>query len=92
MAKFEVGEVAIITGAAHPFTHLIGCEVEITSHPSIVSEYGVGYTGIANGRNPHPDYFEEAALRKKKPPEELSSWEEVQKLTNWNPVKEVEHG
>jgi len=26
-------------------------------------------------------------LRKKKPPEETSSWEEMQKLTQWNPTK-----
>ena len=84
MVKFEVGEVAILRNCS--FAEHNGLECMIL---------GAGITeGTYKVEIPDSPYklvwlgCEESQLIKKKPPQELSSWDEVQKLTNWNPIKE----
>lgn len=92
MDKFKVGEVAI-------YQHLTislksnGEECEIIRgldyHEDSEFPHKLMYiTKDANGIF----VVKPENLRKKNPPQELSTWEEVQKLTNWNPSKEVSHG
>jgi hypothetical protein len=86
MDKFEIGEIAEIINAKAPFLHLIGCEVGITKKVGVRSPYGVCYEGEISGSLPHPDCLEEIALRKNKPP--AATWQEVQQITGWSPIKE----
>jgi len=89
MSKFKVGDVVIFIDSDRAHHNLIGEECEVLRLlDSSVSSY------------PTPQFYEislrdknryigcaENCLRKKKKPEETSSWEEIQKLTNWNPQK-----
>lgn len=88
MSKFSVGEIAIvvwsITGEG------VNEEVEIKSEPF-----------SKNGKLVHEvkfddkyyGYFQPKHLRKKKPPQELGCWEDVEKIPlgingeGWNPTK-----
>lgn len=97
MDKFRKDEIAIIAKAIL-FPHFEGLECTILTKAfadedgDIVHEIEIqGY-----GRTLHdgrkftigPEF-----LRKKKPPQELSTWEAVQKITGWNPTKQkVIHG
>ena len=85
MAKFKVGEVAIIQSKEFPSYN--GNETRI------ITLYFDNNDEQAYRCSMHPTSFggwNESALRKKKPPEELSTWEEVQEDTGWNP-KKVNH-
>lgn len=93
MAKFSVGEMAIIDNCKS-YPSFIGMECEILSNPydgigSITGELCIGYDACLQNGEKHS--IAERCLRKKKPPQELTTWEEVQKLTNWNPTKVEEH-
>jgi len=86
MNKFKVGEIAIIKldlGGNHLETIGRECEI-IEAYPSI-NVYKVTIPSIKDGF----DFWKAKGceLRKKPPKEETSSWEEIQKLTNWNPKK-----
>ncbi len=93
--KFSVGEIAIIVSApANPGA--VGMECEIIRLPDLLSsgEYGIH---VPNYKEPPGKMWTipERYLRKKQPPkEELGSWEELQKITEWgdkagwNPTKE----
>ena len=93
--KFEVGEIA--TGQNFIIsTELNGAEIEITSLPRLITPYDIGsdkmgeegfYYGVKIKGNA-VNRLKQKFLRKKKPPkEELSTWEEIQKLTSWTPEK-----
>lgn len=87
MSKFKVGEIVIIQSKSHPEYN--GMETEIIE---ILARRVGGYrctiepeyTFMQNG-------WAESALRKRRPPQETSTWEEVQEITKWNPSKEVNH-
>lgn len=77
MDSFKPGDIAVIV-SAHPFYHhLIGCDVEITSHAMHDTPYGIAYDGNVSGPKPHPEYYEHLALRKKKPPKESKDIQET---------------
>jgi len=83
MSKFKVGEIAIICSVDFPEYN--GTETEILGvFHSGTSSNGVGYRCTIQKRG-----WSESALRKKKPPEEKTTWEEIQEITNWNPSKAV---
>lgn len=88
MDKFEVGEIAILQNCYNPERN--GQEVEIVDKASfrktIENPQGelMHFTEHRNGANYYASLNQ---LRKKKPPEELSTWEEIQQLTNWTPEK-----
>lgn len=89
MAKFEVGEIAIYQNLVGRGQYWNGEECEVIKplgkylsniEPDELVYYVKDGQGIFSVR--------EDQIRKKKPPkEELSTWEEIQKLTNWNPEK-----
>jgi len=87
MSKFKINEVAIEIEA--------GKDVEILSRLLAPREYqnnSIYTNGISGYRvlflaDNTKGFVPERLLRKKKRPEETSSWEEIQKLTNWNPKK-----
>lgn len=95
--KFEIGEVAILIADGNKKGSTKGCEVEcevISIEHEMVGL--LGYEIIIDGDicgspfSRQGEWFvSTVSLRKKKPPEGLSSWEEIQKLTNWNPSKQV---
>lgn len=85
MAKFEVGEIAVALGG---LTRPSEAECEILD----VLGKGVYKILVDGCRSTMKDggwLIKERHLRKKKPPEEPASWEEIQELTNWNPTKET---
>ena len=86
MAKFEIGEIAvIIKDLSGNLPHVIGADVEIITGPPS-DEYIYDY--VTKDGDGNIWYCIESELRKKKPPkEELSTWEAIQKLTDWNPKK-----
>lgn len=96
MAKFEVGEIAV----GHNFkisTHLNGEDLLIVGgyySYKCDSLNGVPCTPylLTGYKVKHPDggtsVVKESNLRKKHPPQELSSWENIQEITGWNPTKE----
>lgn len=94
MAKFSVGEVAILTNVFHPtYAVMSGSEVTILKLPAprmtrhvddnlfrIEETYVIevpGYGKFAADEN---------QLRKKRPPEETTSWDKCV----WNPLKQPE--
>jgi len=89
MSKFKVGEAVIILGSVYP-----------TSEGEIISEMyeyngKVGHDVIIldnvcqSADSVSGEWFSpEKMLRKKKPPQETTTWEEMQEITNWNPSKE----
>ena len=98
--KFEIGEIAIfMIDFTVPGICQSGSECEIYSGPYHgIDEYEHGcdgewywcvFDGDPSPRGPNNSWAVRAvSLRKKKPPEELSTWEEVQKITGWNPTKQ----
>ena len=94
MSKFKIGEIVILINVMNEiFRHQVGTECEIASE-RYQNNGRVGYDIFIEGDiypyNSDGRWFTlESNLRKKKPPkEELSTWEEIQKLTNWSPNKE----
>lgn len=91
---FKIGEIVIYIGRRKIF---YGYEVEIVKGPYIdlrcpeQPSYDFivpGYPCDAlNSENAEWAAWE-SRFRKRKPPQELSTWEEIQKLTNWNPSHE----
>ena len=90
MAKFKVGEIAVIVDSV--FHEFIGAECVILGPAENWddADYIVGINADTSKYNDGQWVTSEKNLRKKKPPEELSTWEEVQAITNWNP-KKVNH-
>jgi hypothetical protein len=101
MAKFSVGEVAVIAGA-YDYPELVGAECTIKSTPYIQShkKHGthLGYAIILNGDQGMLELFApEHCLRKKQPPEKYTdqftpadkSFKDL--MSDWNkaPVKAV---
>lgn len=88
MNKFEIGEIAIIDNSVHK-PEFVGMECEIISREIYGIAKGTEYAayGYIVEINGETHGFVKACLRKKKPPQELSTWEEVEKLTHWNPTK-----
>ena len=84
MSKFSVGEIAIIAGpSAHGVYDYTGKEVEILSEPYIDEYQDYGYeVDIDGDRN---WFVPEYQLKKKKPPHDY--WQDVEKVTGWNPTK-----
>lgn len=95
MAKFEIGEIAL---AYNDDTGDVSeCEIiAVPGHSLPIFPCGDYVINVpTNKSSTRPNGYweaEEKFLRKKKPPEELSTWEEVQKLTNWNPKKVAHDG
>ena len=93
ITHFKIGEIAIIN-CPDSIDH--NHEVEITSilmpakticnkcltKANSIPAYTVRNSNGVNG------WAAPKHLRKKRPPEKLSTWEEVQKDTNWNPAKQ----
>jgi len=83
MAKFEIGEIAIAVGRGEPHE----CElIRKTRRPGgwvirVPSLPSPGITGVWN--------IDEKNLRKKRPPEELGSWNTIRELTNANTTEET---
>lgn len=91
MSKFKVGEVAIVVNADYHKNH-IGRECEIICvNPVTLSgaprDYEISIKGIRAPALTNGWYTHESHLRKKKPPQETSTWEEVQEIVGWNPSK-----
>lgn len=93
MDKFEIGEVAVLKCLTKS-AHYNGRECEIVS-----AEYEycgeIGYDAIIPDDPCHKKdsikgewFVQTEFLRKKQPPQELSTWEAVQKETGWNPTKQ----
>ena len=93
MDKFSLNEVAVVIrgqGETDPWMEkYIGEEVEVISGLELSERtidncyYKVKASdGLVFGATP-------SSLRKKKPKEEPATWQEIQRLTNWNPTKEV---
>ena len=101
MAKFSLGEIAIVINT----NQCSGCsnnhECEITSSRRYDYEqwgYDIMVPGFPSQYKDGKWFCPEFNLRKKQPPkEELGSWEDIQKITEWgdnagrNPVKIPEH-
>ena len=90
MAKFKIGEIVIALGNHGRST----TECEIMALPDTTGRYKIKVEGCRSNKHIHGWWKQpECFLRKKKPPEEekSGSWEEVQKLTNWNPTQEKVH-
>ena len=91
MDKFGLNEIAIFRGS--------GEEIEIIGLPKM--QVGRNRRGkMIRSETPcysilTQDGFEgwlpESSLRKKKPPEEPATWQEIQEISGWNPTKEVIH-
>jgi hypothetical protein len=91
--KFEVGEVAIhVSGITTSLYDGAECVVVmpigtyLCQHPetlkirSVQDIYVVRFAdGLEKGAHPNQ-------LRKKRPPEELGSWDEVERMTKWRPA------
>lgn len=79
MSKFKVDEVVIIQSKKRP---------SFNGQETIIIEPYFDYT---NDRQAYRCSIQaergwaESALRKKKPPQEPSTWEAVQEITNWSP-------
>jgi len=80
--KFSVGEIAEIGSEDCEIAALPGHgkpqyhnDQYLISIPSAINHHEV--SGLWSAK--------ECELRKKKPPEELSSWDKIEELTNWNP-------
>ena len=87
--KFEVGEVVEIKCAGSKWRE--GTIVS-TAYEYIYPGYGhdVMVNGMKCGTEDSKsgEFFAPFKyLRKKRPPQELSTWENVQDITNWNPTK-----
>ena len=93
MSKFKIGEIAVVFSPGDKI-HLSECVVTVglqprkwEGHGSMAGRDGVGllYEIEVQGEDwlvyPHE-------LIKKKPPEETTTWEAIQEITNWNPNKE----
>jgi len=96
MNKFSVGEIAIFIGEVTNSYEKIngkngtGSECEI-KHLHFDLEDGLGYWCCFLGDKcaSHPDgwwWVQLRHLRKKKPPQELGRWEDVEEFTGWNPM------
>ena len=95
MDKFEIGEIVDFIGIPGADEQLngragpgAGCEIKQYCWDF---KDGPGYyCHFPGDLCPHSVegwwWVSKFHLRKKKPPQELGSWEEVQKLTNWNPT------
>ena len=88
MSEFKVGEVAVLCYDGE----YNGTEVVIQG-PEIVKEvfsYGLGRLVRApvypvSGIPSHVPYALARHLRKKRPPEEQTTWQAVQSITGWTP-------
>jgi hypothetical protein len=92
--KFEIGEVCEV----YVRTEGIWVDCEINSYITAenagccqdpTDEYVVTVPSHVSENLDHLWTTIEVHLRKKKPPEEGASWEKVQELINWNPMKEM---
>lgn len=91
MAKFSLGEIAIFVDGPNVgrFDHkYIGQEVEIVSIGYISPHSGLFFDYGAKAPNGNIGGVNEILLRKKRPPEQVSTWTEVHRLTGWQPMKE----
>lgn len=89
MAKFAVGEIAIVTvSKIEEFP--VGCEVEILAvyDPPLWGDcqYLV-YEEFVSFRGVRQVWANDSCLKKKNPPEETTDWEEIEKISGWNPLK-----
>jgi len=86
MPKFAVGEIADVTnGRSWKECEILGLPPQWGAN-----QYYIHVPGSTGSNGEHEDRWliSECYLRKKKPPEELGDWDEIEKLTNWNPTKE----
>lgn len=102
MAKFEINEIAIFSPPPKPGIVIGGvcganseCQIKSDRFYKQHSQTGAGYFYYCEfPGDPSPRHSDgywavrEESLRKKKPPQELSSWEKIQEITGWNPTKE----
>ena len=91
---FEVGEIVIGQNfITSPNRNGMECEIvgSLKMHKSYNRIRGAWKEAVGHEvkwSDGKITYQESHYLRKKKPPEELSNWEEIQKLTNWSPTKQ----
>lgn len=87
--KFAVGDMVVLLAASDAYKDDIGRDYQVVGFRS----------GLVEIYSPHdicrePDSHQgewvaqEASLKLIKPPEKRGSWEEVEKITGWTPVKE----
>jgi hypothetical protein len=77
-SEFSPGEIAILTCDGQ--AGRTGDEVEVLSRFFFIRDY------IVRGVNGKPVVCKPQHLRKKRPPQEPSSWSEVEKLCKWRPA------
>jgi len=88
MNKFEVGEIAIlwIPGDVSHKKQVEIIAVGDISNLGVPADYRIDIPGDTH---PSTGYWciDVEYLRKKEPPQVLSSWEEIEKKIGWNPEK-----
>ena len=95
MATFKKGEIAIIV-KADEMPRVVGLECEVMTglehHPHFSDTWGY-LVDIPGHPCPIGGYWYALpeCLRKKKPPEGLGSWDEIEKICGWKPESLKEH-
>lgn len=90
--SFQVGEIATLIwtegSCRNGADRYIGSDVEIIEllHKEPTLLLPVYTVMTSDGK---PIHVTPPNLRKKRPPQETSSWTEIQKITKWNPVRET---
>lgn len=88
MSRFEIGEIAWAIGRGEPKE----CEIMEVVPNNRFSHYRISVPTCPCSitKDGFWDCLE-CDLKKKKPPEDDASWEQVQEITGWNPAKEKVH-
>lgn len=86
MDKFKIGEVVDIF-QANKVPDAVGREATILGIKRTFSRdyYELEVSGMPSIIEGHNWLAPEECLKKKKPPEELTTWEKVKKATGWQP-------
>lgn len=90
MANFKKGDMVILIGSKPEHAYSIGYDYEVRGYfeGRVIIFNPSDLNGSITGPDPSGSWFaHEAHLRKKKPPQEKSTWEEVKNITGWNPNK-----
>lgn len=90
MMKFKVGEILIVVKAIHPELEGLECEVINNNSRRHKNKYSIIVDGVdARKYYPISDvpnfYAFESQLKRKRKPQETTTWEAIEELTNWTP-------
>jgi len=87
--KFEIGEIVILTETCAKFDYLLNSECIIVDiAESEVNAYIVEFDGFTKDENGNKLMSLEKYL-KRKPKDDETTWDKVEKITGWNPTKVV---